>query len=163
MKSPAPSTSAALLTLPAPSPVSRAGTSTSTTGTGTALGTGNTGTASGTVTSCASTAGFGSAPRIGAATPSGFQWPGATVAAPAAPCARWEAGVYGSNKRQCTYYFNAEWEESCCFIDNKGKCVCLLCGGTVAALKKHNVERHLQTNHGSFDISHPLKSELREV
>jgi hypothetical protein len=52
----------------------------------------------------------------------------------------------GQNKIQQTYNFNAKWEESYCFVDIKGKCVCLLCGSSVAVPKKHNVERHFQTN-----------------
>jgi hypothetical protein len=58
------------------------------------------------------------------------------------------------------YNFNAKWEESYCFIDIKGKCVCLLCGSSVAVPKKHNVERHFQTNHSSSDANYSFKSEL---
>jgi hypothetical protein len=68
----------------------------------------------------------------------------------------------GQNRREQTYNFNAEWEDSYCFVDIKGECVCLLCGGSVAVPKKHDVERHFQTNHSSFDANYPFKYELRK-
>lgn len=68
----------------------------------------------------------------------------------------------GPSKRQRTYNFNTDWEESYCFINLKDKCVCLLCGSSIAVPKKHNVERHFQTIHATFDTSYPLKSEVRK-
>jgi hypothetical protein len=39
---------------------------------------------------------------------------------------------------------NSELEEQYCFIEYRGKPVCLLCNGSVSAVpKKSNVERHL--------------------
>lgn len=64
----------------------------------------------------------------------------------------------GPSKRQRTYNFNTDWEESYCFINVKNKCVCLLCGSSIAVPKKHNVERHFQTIHATFDVNYPLKS-----
>lgn len=68
----------------------------------------------------------------------------------------------GPSKRQRTYNFNTDWEESYCFVNLKNKCVCLLCGSSIAVPKKHNVERHFQTNHGTFNVNYPLKSEVRK-
>ena len=47
----------------------------------------------------------------------------------------------GPSKRQQTYNFNTDWEESYCFVNLKNKCVCLLGGSSIAVPKKHNVER----------------------
>lgn len=68
----------------------------------------------------------------------------------------------GPSKRQRTYNFNTDWEELYCFINIKDKCVCLLCGSTIAIPKKHNVERHFQTTHATFDRNYPLKTEVRK-
>jgi hypothetical protein len=45
-------------------------------------------------------------------------------------------------KRHPNYTFNSEWEDQYCFIEYKGKSVCLLCNGSVSIAKKSNVERH---------------------
>jgi hypothetical protein len=68
----------------------------------------------------------------------------------------------GQNKRQLTYNFNAEWEESYCFFDITGTCIYFLCGSSVAVPKKHNVERHFKANQSSFVANYPFKSELRK-
>ncbi|XP_023232148.1 zinc finger BED domain-containing protein 5-like [Centruroides sculpturatus] len=68
----------------------------------------------------------------------------------------------GSSKRQRTYNFNNEWEDLYCFVNLKDKCICLLCGNSVAVPKKHNVERHFLTIHASFNTNYPLKSEIRK-
>jgi hypothetical protein len=47
-------------------------------------------------------------------------------------------------------------------VDNKGKCVWLLCGSSVAVPKKHIFERHFQTNHSFSDTTISPKSELWE-
>ncbi|XP_023225070.1 zinc finger BED domain-containing protein 5-like [Centruroides sculpturatus] len=68
----------------------------------------------------------------------------------------------GSSKRQQTYNFNTEWEDLYCFVNLKDKCICLLCGNSVAVPKKHNVECHFLTIHATFNINYPLKSEIRK-
>ena len=68
----------------------------------------------------------------------------------------------GLSKRQQTYNFNTNWEESYSFVNLKYKCVCLLCGSSIAVLKKHNVEQHFQTIHATFDVNYPLKSGVRK-
>lgn len=65
-------------------------------------------------------------------------------------------------KRQRTYSFNSEWEDQYCFIEYKGKPVCLLCNGSVSVPKKSNVERHFLTNHKQFNSEFPVSSELRK-
>jgi hypothetical protein len=77
-------------------------------------------------------------------------------------CATSYPKMRGQNKRQRTYNYSTEWEESYCFVDIKGKCVCLLCGSSVAVPKKHDVERHFQANHSSFDANYPFRSEFRK-
>ncbi|KAG8233570.1 hypothetical protein J437_LFUL012934 [Ladona fulva] len=42
----------------------------------------------------------------------------------------------GPSKRQKTHNYKSSWEELYCFVDVKGKCVCLLCGASVAFAKK---------------------------
>jgi hypothetical protein len=37
-----------------------------------------------------------------------------------------------------------------------------LCGSSIAVPKKHNIEPHFQTNHGTFNVNYPLKSEVRK-
>jgi hypothetical protein len=64
-------------------------------------------------------------------------------------------------KRQRNYTFNSEWEYQYCFIEYKGKSVCLLCNGSVSIAKKCNVERHFFTNHNNFNSEYPVNSELR--
>ncbi|KAG8237259.1 hypothetical protein J437_LFUL011289 [Ladona fulva] len=44
----------------------------------------------------------------------------------------------------------------------KGKCMCLLCGTFEAFANKHNVERHFQTNRGTFAKNYPKNSEIRK-
>lgn len=66
------------------------------------------------------------------------------------------------SKRQRTYNFNTDWEESYCFVDLKDKCICLLCRSIIAMPKKYNVERHFQTMHATFDANYPPKSEVRK-
>lgn len=66
------------------------------------------------------------------------------------------------SKRQRTYNFNADWEESYCFVNLNDKCVCLVCSRSIAAQKKYNVERHFQKFHATFDTNYPLKSEVRK-
>jgi hypothetical protein len=65
-------------------------------------------------------------------------------------------------KRQRSYSFNSEWEEQYCFIEYRGKPVCLLCNGSVSVPKKSNVERHFLTNHKNLNNEFPVKSELRK-
>lgn len=64
-------------------------------------------------------------------------------------------------KRKRTYYFNDEWEHLYCFVDYKGKCICLLCNNSVAIPKKSNIERHFKTVHTNFDSDYPMNSEIR--
>ncbi|CAL9703596.1 unnamed protein product [Knipowitschia caucasica] len=66
-----------------------------------------------------------------------------------------------AEKRKKTYAFNQDWEEEFFFISIRDKCVCLICGATVAISKQHNVERHYQTTHGSFHQNFPPKTALR--
>ncbi|KAG8239554.1 hypothetical protein J437_LFUL018905 [Ladona fulva] len=68
----------------------------------------------------------------------------------------------GPNKRQKTSSYKSSWEETYCFFDVKGKCVCLLRGASVAFTKKHNMEHHFQTNHGTFATNYPKNSEIRK-
>ncbi|KAG8234997.1 hypothetical protein J437_LFUL013877 [Ladona fulva] len=62
----------------------------------------------------------------------------------------------GPSKRQKTYYYKSSREEMYCFVDMKGKCVCLLCGASVAFAKKHN------TNHRTFAKNYLENSEIRK-
>ena len=65
-------------------------------------------------------------------------------------------------RRQRNYNFNSEWEDQYCFIENKGKPVCLLCNASVSVPKRSNVERHFLTNHKNFNSEFPVNSELRK-
>jgi hypothetical protein len=64
-------------------------------------------------------------------------------------------------KRQLNYTFNSEWEDQYCFIEYKGKSVCLLCNGSVSIAKKSHVERHFFNNHKNFNNKYSVNSELR--
>ena len=66
-----------------------------------------------------------------------------------------------AEKRKRTYVFNDSWEEEFFFTFFKDKCLCLICGMTVAVPKRHNVERHFKTCHRNFDVNYPPKSALR--
>ena len=66
-----------------------------------------------------------------------------------------------AEKRKRTYVFNDGWEEDFFFTFFKNKCLCLICGTTVAVLKRHNVERHFKTCHKNFDVNYPPGSALR--
>ncbi|XP_056912889.1 L-xylulose reductase isoform X1 [Takifugu flavidus] len=66
-----------------------------------------------------------------------------------------------AEKRKRTYVFNDGWEEEFFFTSFKDKCLCLICGTTVAVPKRHNVERHFKTCHGNFDVNYPPGSALR--
>lgn len=66
-------------------------------------------------------------------------------------------------KNQRSYLFNKLWEEEYFFIQKKEKCVCLICNSVVSVAKKHNLERHYNTNHPSFDVNYPLNSDLRKT
>ena len=55
-------------------------------------------------------------------------------------------------RRQNRYSYNSECEEQYCFIDYRGKPVCLLCIGSVSVPKKSNVELHFLTNHNYWEI-----------
>ena len=57
--------------------------------------------------------------------------------------------------------FNDSWEEEFFFTFFKDKCLCLICGTTVAVPKRHNVERHFKTCHRNFDVNYPPGSALR--
>ena len=59
------------------------------------------------------------------------------------------------------YVFNKDWEEEFFFTSIRDKCVCLICGATVVISKRHNVERHYQTTHGSLNTNFPPKTALR--
>ncbi|PNF14494.1 hypothetical protein B7P43_G16172 [Cryptotermes secundus] len=65
-------------------------------------------------------------------------------------------------ERHRSYSFNSGWEEQYCFIEYRGKPVCLLCNGSVSIPKKSNVERHFLTNYRNFNNEFPVKSELRK-
>ncbi len=49
------------------------------------------------------------------------------------------------NKRRKTHFFHENWEIDFCFTSVKDKCVCLICGVSLAVGKKCNVERHFTT------------------
>lgn len=66
-----------------------------------------------------------------------------------------------AEKRKKLHNFNHDWKEEFFFTWTREKCVCLICGATVAISKLHNVERHFITNHGSFNANFPPKSALR--
>ncbi|XP_054831567.1 general transcription factor II-I repeat domain-containing protein 2A-like [Eublepharis macularius] len=66
------------------------------------------------------------------------------------------------SRRHRNYFFNPEWEERFCFVELKGKSMCLLCSSTVAIPKKYNVQRHFETHHSAFSSCFPLGSELRK-
>ena len=66
-----------------------------------------------------------------------------------------------AEKRKRTYVFNDGWEEELFFTFFKDKCLCLICGTTVAVTKRHNVERHFKTCHKNFDVNYPPGSALR--
>ncbi|KAG8233889.1 hypothetical protein J437_LFUL005216 [Ladona fulva] len=79
-----------------------------------------------------------------------------------ARCHYFNPKMSGSSKRNRTYNFNTDWEESYCFVNVKDKYVCLLCSCSVAVAKKHYVERHFKTNYATFNTNYPLQSELRK-
>ena len=66
-----------------------------------------------------------------------------------------------TEKRKTTYVFNDSWEEEFFSTFFKNKCLCLICGSTVAVPKRHNVERHFKTCHRNFDVNYPPGSALR--
>uniref|UniRef100_A0A1A8V9L8 SPIN-DOC-like zinc-finger domain-containing protein n=2 Tax=Nothobranchius TaxID=28779 RepID=A0A1A8V9L8_NOTFU len=66
-----------------------------------------------------------------------------------------------AEKRKKTYNFHSDWEEEFFFTLVREKCVCLICGMTVATAKRHNVERHFSTCHKSYNASYPPSSALR--
>ena len=66
-----------------------------------------------------------------------------------------------AEKRKRTYVFNDGWEEEFFFTFFKDKCLCFICGTTVAVTKRHNVERHFKTCHKNFDVNYPPGSALR--
>jgi len=65
-----------------------------------------------------------------------------------------------AEKRKNTYNFHNDWEEEFFFTTVKEKCVCLICGATVATAKRHNVERHFGTCHKSYHTNYPPGSAL---
>lgn len=66
-----------------------------------------------------------------------------------------------AEKQQKTYHFHSVWEEEFFFTSVKEKCVCLICGTTVATAKRHNVARHFSTCHETFNANYPPSSALR--
>ncbi|KAK7915897.1 hypothetical protein WMY93_011658 [Mugilogobius chulae] len=66
-----------------------------------------------------------------------------------------------NGKEKENIFFNRDWEEEFFFTEVKDKCVCLICGSTVAIPKRHNVERHYTTAHPSFHTNFPAGSALR--
>ena len=46
--------------------------------------------------------------------------------------------------------FQTRWTNEYFFIENKGKCVCLICNESVAVIKEYNVRRHHETKHQTF-------------
>ena len=55
-------------------------------------------------------------------------------------------------ERKSSLLRQKRWEE---------RCVCLICGATVATAKWHKVARHFSTCHKSFQANYPPCSELR--
>ncbi|PNF31034.1 hypothetical protein B7P43_G17891 [Cryptotermes secundus] len=55
------------------------------------------------------------------------------------------------------YIFNSEWEEQYCFIEYRGKPVCLLCNSSASVPKKSNVARHFLTNHKIYVFTKPIQ------
>ncbi|XP_041854559.1 zinc finger BED domain-containing protein 5-like [Melanotaenia boesemani] len=66
-----------------------------------------------------------------------------------------------TSKRQKTYYFHEEWEKDFCFTNVNDKCVCLICGVSLAVGKKCNVERHFTKVHSNFCRDFPAGTNLR--
>ncbi|KAK1901603.1 General transcription factor II-I repeat domain containing protein 2 [Dissostichus eleginoides] len=66
-----------------------------------------------------------------------------------------------AEKRKKKYCFQDVWEEEFFFTTVKEKCVCLICGATVAIAKRHNVERHFDTCHKSYNANYPPGSALQ--
>uniref|UniRef100_A0A8C6PIG0 SPIN-DOC-like zinc-finger domain-containing protein n=1 Tax=Nothobranchius furzeri TaxID=105023 RepID=A0A8C6PIG0_NOTFU len=66
-----------------------------------------------------------------------------------------------AEKRNKTYNFHSDWQEELFFKLVREKCVCLICGMTVATAKRHNVQRHFSTCHTSYNASYPPSSALR--
>ena len=66
-----------------------------------------------------------------------------------------------AEKQIRTYVFNNGWKEEFFFTFFRDKCLCLICGTTIAVPKRHNVERHFKTCHRNFDVNYPPSSALR--
>ncbi|KAK7907121.1 hypothetical protein WMY93_015733 [Mugilogobius chulae] len=64
-------------------------------------------------------------------------------------------------KKVKTYSFHEEWELDFLFTSVNDKCVCLICGFSVAVGKRCNVERHFTKLHGNFPRDFPTGSALR--
>lgn len=60
------------------------------------------------------------------------------------------------SKIQRIYNLKTDRDELYHFFNLRYKCICLLCGHSIAVPKKHNIERHFQKIHTSFDTNHPL-------
>ncbi|CAL9688304.1 unnamed protein product [Knipowitschia caucasica] len=67
-----------------------------------------------------------------------------------------------SAKRRKTYAFHEEWETDFLFTNVNDKCVCLICGFSVAVGKRCNVQRHFVSVHGNFSHEFPTGSNLRK-
>lgn len=55
--------------------------------------------------------------------------------------------------------FNEKWTEDYFFVEVMGKPVCLVCGESLAVLKKANLERHYSTKHAKLA---ELQGQLRK-
>ncbi len=64
-------------------------------------------------------------------------------------------------KKKTIYYFHEEWESEFFFTNVNERCVCLICGASVAVGKRCNVERHFTQVHGNFARDFPVGSGLR--
>lgn len=66
-----------------------------------------------------------------------------------------------SKTRKKIYYFHEEWESEFFFTNVGERCVCLICGASVAVGKKCNVERHFTQVLRNFARDFPVGSGLQ--
>ncbi|CAL9684508.1 unnamed protein product [Knipowitschia caucasica] len=67
-----------------------------------------------------------------------------------------------SSAKRKTYAFHEQWETDFLFTNVNNKCVCLICGFSVAVGKRCNVQRHFVSVHGNFSHKFPTGSNLRK-
>ena len=57
--------------------------------------------------------------------------------------------------------FNISWESKYVFIEQNGKCICLICLQTIKHFKESNLKRHFERKHDDFNKEFPFSSKER--